>query len=327
MEPEQDPYCYPGTTVLRNLPGLKSQVDLDVYENQIVWMKLHELKEQPINIADPLLRLKETHRRLFGEVFDWAGEYRERMGLITKRRLGQSVVYCNARFVPSELERVASELKQDNMLKGLDKLTFGKKMAYFYGELDAIHPFREGNSRTLRQFTSDIARESGFRLDWSKTVHSENAQNKLYEARDNAVLRRDTSGLEKIIFDGLSSLNEKVHTQSAGLLLSEKGSIPNVVVAEDAARNETQNRLNFRIDLTNETKERVKEFLKSPESGKIWKAQALNEDGRIAAARVLGGESTFEQATKDLPEIQHGVVRALSRAQARGQERGPQFSL
>lgn len=327
METEQDPYCYPGTTVLRNLPGLKTQEDLDVYENRIVWMKLHELKEKPINISDPILRLRETHRRIFGEVFDWAGECRERMGLITKRRLGQTVVYCNARFVPSELERVASELKHDNMLKGLDKPTFVKKMAYYYGELDSIHSFREGNSRTLRQFTTDIAREAGFRLDWSKTANSENGQNKLYEARDNAVLRRDTSGLEKIIFEGLSSLNEKLHTQSAGLLLPGKGSAPNVVVAQDAAMKKTQNRLNARIDLSSETKERVSAFLKQPEAEKIWKSQALNEDGRIAAARVMGEEATFDQAVKDLPEIQHGVVRALARAQARGQERGSQCSL
>lgn len=120
---------------------------------------------------------------------------------------------------------------------------------------------------------------------------------------------------------------QKARTQSAGLQLPGEGSTPKGIVAQDVAREATQNRLNSRTDLSSETKKCVSEFLKRPEAGKIWKSQTLDPDGRIAVARLIGGESSFEQATKDLPEIQHGVVRALARAYARGQDRGPQCSL
>jgi len=315
-EEYQDPYCYPGTNVLRNIPGYRNAEDLVQFENQMAGRNIFRLNELPIDEKDIVKRLKETHHRVFEGVFEWAGEFRSRMGLITKRRLGRTVVYCNAQYIPSELARVMGELQKENTLKGLDKATFAKRMAYFYGELDAVHPFREGNSRTLRQFTSDIAREAGYRLDWAHTASVGNARNRLYAARDKAVLTRDSSDLAKIFLEGLSPVKEKTQTQSAGLQLSGDGKESMVGV-----RRETETRLLVREDLGPEVKAEVREFLIRGESEKIWKSQTLDADGRIAAARVLGGQASFEEATKDLPEIQHGVVRALARAQARGQGR------
>ncbi len=337
MEKYEDPYCYPGTSVLRNIPGFRNQEDLELFENERGGMNLRWLKESPISINDPYERLKETHRRIFEGVFEWAGDFRQRMGLITKTRLGRTVVYCNAQYIPSELARVMGELKKESMLKGLDKATFSKRMAYFYGELDAVHSFREGNSRTLRQFTSDIAREAGYRLDWAHTASVENARNRLYAARDKAVLTRDSSDLAKIFLDGLRPVKERTQTQSAGLQLPGEGSASKTSISQPGpgegkqalaqARRETQSRLSAREDLAPAAKVRVQDFLNRQEAEKIWKSQTLNADGRIAAARCISGEVTFEQATKGLPEIQHGVVRALARAHARGQERGPQWTL
>lgn len=89
----------------------------------------------------------------------------------------------------------------------------------------------------------------------------------------------------------------------------------------------TETRLNDRQDLVREEKEGVVRFLADPAARRVWESQILDADGRIAAARVLGRLATLEEATKVLPELQHGVVRALARAQARGQERGPQNTL
>ncbi len=88
------------------------------------------------------------------------------------------------------------------------------------------------------------------------------------------------------------------------------------------ARLETESRLSAREDLAPEAKAGVLAFLNRQEAEKIWKSQTLNADGRIAAARLINGEATFEQAIKGLPEIQHGVVRALARDHSRGQARG-----
>ena len=89
----------------------------------------------------------------------------------------------------------------------------------------------------------------------------------------------------------------------------------------------TETRLNDRQDLVREEKEGVVRFLADPAARRVWESQTLDADGRIAAAQVIVGGKSFEEATKGLPEIQHGVVRALARAHARGQERGEGQSL
>jgi cell filamentation protein len=56
-----------------------------------------------------------------------------------------------------------------------------------YAEADYIHPFLDGNSRTLRTFTRQIARESGYELDWEKFNRTEADRDLLYIARDRKV--------------------------------------------------------------------------------------------------------------------------------------------
>jgi|GEM_PF-2697408 len=124
----------------------------------------------------------------------------------------------------------------------------------------------------------------------------------------------------------------KVQTQYAGLQLPGEGSTPKASIPQKTvpegdfiikAREETQSRLFEREDISKEEKVGVQEFLNLKKSDHIWKSQTLDADGRIAAARVLGGLATFDDATKGLPEIQHGVIRALGRAQVRVVQ-GPQ---
>jgi cell filamentation protein len=76
-----------------------------------------------------------------------------------------------------------------------------QRLAYYYGDLDAIHAFREGNSRTLRAFTADLAQAAGYRLVWAKVGEQ---RQQLYHARDVAVMRGDTSELAGIFRTCLS---------------------------------------------------------------------------------------------------------------------------
>jgi cell filamentation protein len=71
--------------------------------------------------------------------------------------------------------------------------------------LDAIHAFREGNSRTLRAFTADLALAAGHRLDWTRTGTTAEDRQRLYHARDLAVMRGDTTELAGIIAANLKN--------------------------------------------------------------------------------------------------------------------------
>jgi cell filamentation protein len=132
-------------------------------------------------------RLKATHRAIFQRLYPFAGEYRQDTGTMTKgRALGYQVTYGDSRFVPGEMTRLFSALKAERYLCGLEADAFAARLAFYYSELDATHPFREGNSRTLRQFSADLASAAGYRLDWAPTGRDEGTRNALYRARDLA---------------------------------------------------------------------------------------------------------------------------------------------
>jgi cell filamentation protein len=194
-----DPYCYPGTDVLINRENIRDQKTLAQFESQTASTEIARLAIKPIQGPFDSRRLQETHRRIFGNVYPWAGEFRQGIGMMTKERSGFVVTYGPSENVPASLASTFAALKAENELRDLDDLKFVSRQAYFYSELDAIHAFREGNSRTLRAFTSDLAQAAGHRLDWARVGSSPEDRHGLYHARDLAVMRGDTSELVQII--------------------------------------------------------------------------------------------------------------------------------
>ena len=201
-----DPYCYPGTDVLINRENIRDQGTLNQFEAQTASIGIGSLAINPVKGPFNSERLKETHRRIFGNVYPWAGEFRHGIGIMTKHRSGFAVAYGPSENVPSALEETFAKLKAEGELKGLDPARFAARLAFYYGELDAIHSFREGNSRTLRAFTSDLATAAGHRLDWSCNGTAEEDRQRLYHARDVAVMRGNSAELAKIIAACLHSV-------------------------------------------------------------------------------------------------------------------------
>lgn len=81
----------------------------------------------------------------------------------------------------------ALAVAKPDALSKLETAAFVQTLATLYAELDYVHPFDEGNSRTLREFTRTLALESGFVLDWTKLGRNESDFDRLYVARDRAV--------------------------------------------------------------------------------------------------------------------------------------------
>jgi cell filamentation protein len=122
------------------------------------------------------------------------------------RPAGYPVVYPPAMYIPQEMDRIFAELKKENDLRGLTLDDFAARAAFYYGEMDGVHPFREGNSRTLRQFFSDLARQAGYELDWSPAAASEAGREALYRARDQAAMQRKPEALQAILRGGLTKI-------------------------------------------------------------------------------------------------------------------------
>ncbi len=106
---------------------------------------------------------------------------------------GRPVVYdvpYVSQGVEARITDILGQFGGVDSLKGLTLDTAAGRLAGLYGDLDHAHGFYEGNSRTLREFTRELASEAGFTLDWVKTAIGAKERNELYVARDLAVLER-----------------------------------------------------------------------------------------------------------------------------------------
>ena len=75
-----------------------------------------------------------------------------------------------------QLSADLAELETDNWLTGLRKSTFVERLSFYYSEINALHPFREGNGRTQRAFLRQLSAGAGWRLDWSELSSSDNIE-------------------------------------------------------------------------------------------------------------------------------------------------------
>jgi cell filamentation protein, protein adenylyltransferase len=150
-----DPYCYPGTNVLRNRLGLRDQAQLDDFEALVTAQR----SEEPL----PGGRLghahyRAIHKHLFQDVFAWAGEVR------TVRISKGLSVFCYPEHIAGEMQKLFERLRAAKFLKGLSVEEFARQSAHVLAELNAIHPFREGNGRTQLVYLTLLADRAGHPL-------------------------------------------------------------------------------------------------------------------------------------------------------------------
>lgn len=145
---ESDPLCYPGTTVLRNLMDLHDQEDLDEFEVAMFVIRSEETWPEGVLDYD---HYRALHRHLFQDVYAWAGEIRT-------IRIGKGGNwFCYPEYIDKEMNRIFSELAAYDHLRGLSPAAFADRAAHVLAEINAVHPFREGNGRTQLAFLSLLA--------------------------------------------------------------------------------------------------------------------------------------------------------------------------
>lgn len=161
-----DPYIDPSTGVLRNLIGAITYSELRKAEGNIV--ALAEISLGNITHTVDLIELQKLHKSLFSKIYDWAGELRT-----VNIRKGSKEYFLDYTYLENGAKFVFEELSKENCLQTLDRKDFIKRLAYFYEQLNFIHPFREGNGRTQRIFWQRVANDAGYKIDWSKVVGEE----------------------------------------------------------------------------------------------------------------------------------------------------------
>lgn len=173
-------------------------------EGALTYARVEELVREPVKGRFDAAHLKEVHRRIFQDLpHHGPGEFRpDTPAYVKSRRLEATgekhhVHYAPRKWIDERLESTLADVQGGKALRGLDPEAFSKRMAKLYADLDFLHAFKEGNSRTLRAFTSQLASEAGYVLDWTSSGADAQSRDSLYKARDKEVTQRAFPGLDQ----------------------------------------------------------------------------------------------------------------------------------
>lgn len=159
-----DPYIDQSTGVLRNLVGVTTQDELDQLEadvTPVIIATITAYDPQQIDNFDKQL-LKDLHKEIFEPFYDWAGEFRT-------IDIGKGNSYfAHATYIDTFLDDVFSNLPENVSEIAKDKKDFVLYLTDLYSGLNAAHPFREGNGRTIRTFVRLVAINYGWDIEWAR---------------------------------------------------------------------------------------------------------------------------------------------------------------
>lgn len=159
-----DPYLYEHSHVLRNILGIKSEDDLEAYENTVVNLALLKLFKEDylVSHTDSIF---DIHKRLFTDVYDWAGQSRtiniEKSELILN---GLSVKYEDKSKIVKAIHETHL-LYFDKPWNTMNDSLLIYEMTRYIASLWKIHPFREGNTRTLSTYLYFFLKNHNYTLD------------------------------------------------------------------------------------------------------------------------------------------------------------------
>lgn len=151
-----DPYCYSGTTVLKNIPDIRDPAALTEFEA----VATAQRSDEPLPTGRFSVRhYQAIHHHLFQDVYPWAGKFR------TVRLSKGGSAFCYPENIVREMKALFADLKRRHVLTGLSSDQFGNAAAHFLATLNAIHPFREGNGRTQMTFMALLSAHAGHPFD------------------------------------------------------------------------------------------------------------------------------------------------------------------
>ena len=155
-------YCYSNSNTLINKLNIKDEKTLQKYEAKITAAKLLSLRQKGIIGNFDVQHLNAIHTYLFEDIYPFAGKFRN-------ENIAKGVFrFAEWEYVEPELQRLLKKLKNENYLNGLPKKDLAEKLAYYLSELNVLHPYREGNGRTIREFIRELALKNGHNLNLSK---------------------------------------------------------------------------------------------------------------------------------------------------------------
>lgn len=154
-----DPYVYPGTDVLRNMRGIRDSDELEEFEARLTFLRGLQLASHPLIGEYDLSHLQAFHHYLFAGLYEWAGELRTVV-------LAKTDLFCLPEHIESFGAEIFGKLGEENWLRNLGREFFIDRLSHHLGDVNALHPFRDGNGRAQRAFFAQLAADAGYQLNW-----------------------------------------------------------------------------------------------------------------------------------------------------------------
>lgn len=177
-----------------NLQGITDKKQYDAFEKRMVQERdLTRPRMTKFTYAE----FKDQHRHLFQNVWSWAGTPR------TYTTGRDSAPFAAPEYIESWMEQQFSDLHKDGLLKGLPKEKFVERAAHYVNEINACHPFVEGNGRLTRAFLADLCHHNNYRLDQTRLT-----KDQWYEASRQG-FHGNNKPFEQAISEALDSSREK----------------------------------------------------------------------------------------------------------------------
>ncbi|MCZ4279972.1 Fic family protein [Kiloniella laminariae] len=152
----KDPLCYPDSDVLRNKADLTEQDELDQFE-QLMFLTRSE-EDLPVGNLD-YAHYRDIHFHFFQDVYEWAGKIRE-----IRTGKGENW-FCFPEYIDTYMEKIFTDLAKENYLSNsTDKNHFSERAAHYLSEINAVHPFREGNGRCQLTLLTMLVEHANFKF-------------------------------------------------------------------------------------------------------------------------------------------------------------------
>lgn len=149
-------YLYSGSPVLRNKLGITDKERLEQIERLFVVERAAE--GIPTGRFD-LAHLRAIHWHLFQDIYEWAGELRK----VEIAKDGHQFQFRH--YLETGMADVARRLEKAKFLTGLSRADFAAKAGEIMGDVNYVHPFREGNGRAQLYFLEQLAEQAGHPID------------------------------------------------------------------------------------------------------------------------------------------------------------------
>ncbi len=189
-------YSDPTTGLLRNLQDITDPDVLLFVESGAVTKRLQELYENPIKIKG-IDSLFEIHRHLFQDIYGWAGK--KRIVEISKdgKQFFPTIHFDNAfRYI----EQLIIEFKK---IPKSNRKNLAEKLAEILDNVNYLHPFREGNGRTQREFLRLLSLEKGLNLNLNPPDNK-----RVYERYMKGTIESDIATLTELIYELIDPTSE-----------------------------------------------------------------------------------------------------------------------